>query len=765
MADEREIKLDDLLMAYELGLLTEEERRQLEIYLMENDELMAEAGNFEEAVRLLKHDPDVRKLVAELESGQEVTATETKEKSRIMKFIPVFAAAAIFLIILLVQPWEIKIHPTNEVVAAENRLAIGPFVNMADPEDTKRLGEICSSLLISDLAESDYLQIVPLRTIADSTLFSAGNRDSSRVQDELIEQARKIGARWVLTGAILKEEPAVVISIRITEIATGSVVDSTAITGKKGEEVFTLIDSLAVLIKEKLTLPQKALNESGRPVADFTTHSQKAYFYFIEGKDQYTSAYYDDARDSFKRALAYDSTFAMVHYYLARLTRGEEKQYHIEQAQKYSDRTGTKEKFLIYAYSEAAKRQFRRAIELLELASLRFPDDKRIYYELSAYSCGVLRYRETVDYSRKAIEIDPDFAVAYNYLAYGYNYLGEVDSALTAVDQYIRLMPDKANPYDTKGDICMQNGMLDEAIASFEKSLSIKPDFYNSMIYLDMLYIFKGDYDIARATINRIMDSPSKMNRSTARSLLAALYLRQGQFGEAFDKLEQGIEIDKQEQTGDAFETEIVYKYLIRAYMYLETGDKTEAVRAAKEIVELFDKYMPGNADRWREFYAQVLAEGGNLARADSVAEALKHDLDSVKVVPYQYYYAAGAIDFARGDFDAAVEDFRQVTDINTGFYAGFMLARSLQMSGRTQEAIEAYEPLLKKYNHCWPLYFGVWGVKQYYYLGLACEEVGRTEDAAKYYKRFVDLWKDTDRPSADREDALKRLHRLENIQ
>ena len=47
MADENEKNLDDLLMAYELGLLTEDERRRLEIYLLENDELMAEAGSFE----------------------------------------------------------------------------------------------------------------------------------------------------------------------------------------------------------------------------------------------------------------------------------------------------------------------------------------------------------------------------------------------------------------------------------------------------------------------------------------------------------------------------------------------------------------------------------------------------------------------------------------------------------------------------------------------------------------------------------------------
>ncbi len=636
MADEREKNLDDLLMAYELGLLTEDERRQLEIYLLENDELMAEAGSFEEAVRLLKHDPDIRRFVAELDSEQASTATETKKKSRIMKFVPVFAAAAVFLIFLIVQPWEIKIHPTNEVIASENRLAIAPFVNMADPGDAKRLGEICGSLLTSDLAESDYLQIVPLRPIADTGVSSAGYRDSARVQFEMMEQARQAGAKWVLTGTILREEPAIVISTRIAKIATESIVGSTTITGKEGEEVFALIDSLAALIKEELTLPQKALNESGRPVADFTTHSQKAYFYFIEGKDQYSNAYYDDARASFERALSYDSTFAMVHYYLARLGRGEKRQYHIDQAEKYSDRTGTREKFLIYAFAEATRREYGKAIELLELASLRFPGDKGIYYELAVYNYSVSRYNESVAYAQKAIALDPDFASAYNYMAYGYNYLGKVDSALAAVDKYIRLKPDQANPYDTKGDICMQNGLLDDAIASYEKSLSIKPDFYNSMIFLDILYIFKGDYDKAESTIRKIMDSPSKMDRSTARSLLASIYLRQGEFGEAFNRLDQGIEIDQQEQTGDAFETEIVYKYLIKAYMYLATGNNAEAVKAAGEIVELFGRYAPGSADRWREFYVQVLAEAGNLPEADSVAAALKHDLDSARAMSYQ---------------------------------------------------------------------------------------------------------------------------------
>lgn len=754
MADNHKKNIDDLLMAYELGLLTNDEQRQFELRLLENDELMAEAGSFEEAIKLIKHDPDVRKAVIEADIEPDA-AEDEKKSSRLKAFIPVFATAAVFLILLIIQPWEVQIRPSSEVVASGNRLAIKPFDNLVDSSDTQRLGRICGNLLISDLMESRYLQVISLKPITE---------DSALGHEAAMTMAQKAEAKWILNGAIVQEEPFLKIATELFDAASGRLVGRRMVAADNGEDVFALIDTLSSLIMEDLMLPEGARSDAVRSVAEITTHSQKAYFYYLEGVEQSARAYNQDAQISFKKVLEYDSTFAMAHYHLARILSGEEKHFHMEQAEKYSYKTGAKEKYLIAVQRAAVNRDLPRAIEWLHLASLRFPDDGAIYYELAVYYYYLYRYDEAAECAKKAIDIDPGFKLAYNQLAYACYYLGRVEEALEAIDRYIALAPDEANPYDSRGDICMDAGMLEEAIKAYEKALAIKPDFYKSMIYLEMLYIFKGDFERAEATVKNIYNSPSKYQRSAGRTLWAAISIRQGKFEEALRRLDFGITSDMQEQTGSYMETEIQFKYLARARIYLEIGDTAQAMAMGKEFVLVHDKYAPEHISRWRQYYAQILAECGRDDDAERVALELKADLDSIKQEPYPYYYAAGAIAFARGDYETALPFFEKLLTLNTDFYAVFMYARTLHESGRREAAIREYESLTNRYRYCWPLYMGVWGVKQYYYLGLACEEVGRREDAIKHYERFIDIWKNADRPVAELKDARDRLDRLKNI-
>ncbi len=765
MADNGEKNFDDLLMAYELGLLTEDERRRLELRLLEDDELMAEAGSFEEAIRLIKHDPDIRKAIAEADIDDKVSIREEKKKSRFVTMIPVFATAAVFLILLIVQPWEVQIHPTKEAIAAENRLVVMPFTNLSDPGDPQRLGQICAGLLISDLSESEYLRVIPLQRVSDILENTIGDGDSTNLDGRALDVARQSEAKWVLTGTISSGQDETIIATQLMEAATGEVIKRREIKAGDNEDIFGVIDSISVLAKEDMTLPPKAFAEPDRRVADITTHSQKAYFYFLEGTEQCSKMYYQDAQASFIRVLENDSTFAMAHYYMSRITSGEERRYHIEQAEKYSYKTGTKEKFLIEAHKAVVNRNLSGAIEWLRLASLRYPDDKSIYYELAVNHYNVYQYAEAAEYAKKAIDIDPGFKVAYNQLAYAYHKLGDVGAALKAIDRYIELAPDEANPYDSKGDICMGNGMLDEAIDAFEKALAIKPDFYRSMILLEMLYIFKGDYDRAEATIKGIFNSPSKYQRSTGRTMWGAISLRQGKIEEALQRLDFGIAADAQEQSSVDLDTEIQFKYLMKAFIFLEIGDTARAVEAGEEFVAVHRKYAPEFISAWRQFYVQILAECGRYSDAEKIAAELKAHLDSAKLEPYPYYYAAGAMAYARGDYEVALPFFEKLLTLNTDFYAVFMYARTLHESGRLGPAISQYESLTNKYSYCWPLYLGTWGVKQYYYLGQALEESGRTNDAIINYERFIDLWKNADRPLAKLDEARNRRDRLKHMQ
>ena len=80
----------------------------------------------------------------------------------------------------------------------------------------------------------------------------------------------------------------------------------------------------------------------------------------------------------------------------------------------------------------------------------------------------------------------------------------------------------KPNPYDTRGEIFLKSGMLDEAIASYELALVKKPDFYSSRSHLAFLYIYKGEFDKAQPLIDDMMRQEI-WNRRGLRSLIPGL--------------------------------------------------------------------------------------------------------------------------------------------------------------------------------------------------------------------------------------------------
>ena len=64
-------------------------------------------------------------------------------------------------------------------------------------------------------------------------------------------------------------------------------------------------------------MPQVAADEPEVAVTNITTRSPEAYRHYLDGVESISKLYYDEAREHFLKALAIDSTFAMVYYYLS----------------------------------------------------------------------------------------------------------------------------------------------------------------------------------------------------------------------------------------------------------------------------------------------------------------------------------------------------------------------------------------------------------------------------------------------------------------
>ncbi len=123
--------------------------------------------------------------------------------------------------------------------------------------------------------------------------------------------------------------------------------------------------------------------------------------------------------------------------------------------------------------------QYEKVVENLQKAVDLYPKDPHIHKILYLFQYNYMKDMEgAVESMLRTTKEVPDYASVYNYLGYAYSYLEEYDLAEEALDNYLRLAPNEANPHDSKGDFYMETGQYQKAYDSFMKAYEMDPTFF-----------------------------------------------------------------------------------------------------------------------------------------------------------------------------------------------------------------------------------------------------------------------------------------------
>jgi len=687
-------------------------------------------------------------------------AVAPKPKKKLLPFIvPASIVFIIVLLFLIFKPFQVEIVPEKRAMAEENTLAIMYFENMIDREDKERLGEIVSNLLITDLSESQYVNVVSSQRLYD--ILKLLGREGEKLIDRSVatEVATKAGAKWMLLGSILQVEPEIILTSQLVDVTSGKVAASQRIHGETGERIFSMVDKLTVEIKSDLKLPAAAQSEPDRAVADVTTHSPEAYRYYLEGVDYGFKFYWAEAEKSLEKALELDSTLVMAYYRLAGLKASEEAKRLLTKAMKYLDKASEKEKHYIKGLYAFRSRDYLQAIDECQKVIERYPDEKEAFWTMGQiYQFGLNNLDKAIYYHKKVIEIDPLYKTAYNSLAYAYDDIGDFEKSIWAINKYISIAPDEANPYDSRGELYAFNGKIEQAIESFKKAEEIKPGF--SLADLGHMYLLKREYAKAESCYKELSSSSEKGTRSQGRTYLALIPLYQGKLEEALKVLNDGIAADRMEQTE---RQDNVNKHFLKARIYEEKKNLEMALKEAELCTEIHKKAYPEAAVNMRDYYAYILAESGKNAKAEEVVRALKKNIEEKNpALMYSYWLALGTIEQAKGNTNTAVTYNEKAAEEAPSplFHVRFFLASAYLESGRLGEAVSELEKVLSRYDEL-RAFFAIWAVKAHYLLALAYEKSGWNKKAIEKYEEFLEIWKDADPEIREVEDARKRLEKL----
>ncbi len=768
MAECSDQRFKNMIHSYELDLLPEKDRQEFELHLFECEDCRDSLLQFELTADHLRNSRNVRALISQI-AEEESEAKEVPAKRIVAgpgykrfwsKLLPASVVTIIVLTFLLLKPWRIEIQPTQEAIAQENRLIVMLFENLADESDSEKTGKIISNLLTSDLSESHYIQVVSSQRLYD--ILKLLDKQDNEVFDKNIatEIAQKAEAKWMLQGSVMQVKPRLVITVQLVDVSSGTVAMSRRVEAGADEDMFAMVDRLTVDIKNSLFLPADAYDEFDPHVADVTTHSQEAYQNYLEGVEYFNKLYYDEAKESYRKAVQSDTTFATAYYCLAWFDDSSA----LAKAVKYSDNATRKERLYIKALQALRDNNSEQYMNYLYEIINNYPDEKVAMLDMAAHLKAYDRKDEAVKYYNKALEVDPLYKMAYNELAYLYFELGDTDKAFETVNKYIELAPGEPNPYDSRGEFFAMQGKLDSAIESYEKAYSIRPDFYNYSTLFDLgrLYIYKGDYDKAQELFRYAAANGTSVIRSMARTYMALISLYQGKFTETMEILDDGIAADRMESVDSVKSITESWKQYLKGRIYFELGNLQLALEEMEKASEIYHKAYPDSVDAYGLVKALILAHEGNFAEAENIAKKMTKKTEENELNPYVRTMAR--IEFIKGNYKGAIAGMSKATGRRpTDLTDRFLLGRAYLAEARLAEAIAVFENLLLDYASEWRLMESLSSVKIHYYLGQAYELSGQTEKAIEQYEKFLDIWGNSDPGIPEKDDARERLTRLES--
>lgn len=682
---------------------------------------------------------------------------------------PVLAGSAVVilaLVILLLKPFKFEVASEQKASATDNSLAVLYFDNVADPTDSDKMGQMITSLLITGLSESQYLQVTSRQRLYD-VLSQLGKGDAKSVDRTTASQvASKAGVRWMVTGEILQASPRIVLTAEVSEVGTGKLVTTQKISGEPGEDVFAVADRLGQAIRGNLTLPTQAKTEQTKSLAEVTTRSPEAYRYYTEGVDYNLRYYAKEALDSFRKALSYDSMFAMVYFQMTNIAgisgdiQNSQRLEWISKAERFAAHASEKEQLYIKYSGHFMRGELGMANDVLNKLLERWPNDVEALWNKVFVCRAAGRDYEGIATAEKAAQLNPQFADAFNQLAYMYLRVGNPERSKWAIDQYAELTPGDANQYDSRADLYAYVGDAEKAKEQYRRALQINPGFGDDN-KLAFMYLVTGDDARADSIFQSLANSDDPSRRAKGRAHLHIVDAYHGRFDKAAKILDDAIAADRQ----DAYDGNwYISKLTSRTELHVVNREWDQAISLATKIAERNAQDFPGIPDMFRLGLAVIMHWSGDDRGAQGVCDDLRAEISALKdttgwTTSLDKIAAYDALLF-KNDPKAACEAFGRTYLFNRGVPDAFQFGMAYLATGDVDNAIKTLERDIT-YLREELFYSPYFHVRSRYVLGLAYEQSGRKDKAAEQYRKFLDIWKDADSGIPEIDDARKRLSAL----
>ena len=399
---------------------------------------------------------------------------------------------------------------------------------------------------------------------------------------------------------------------------------------------------------------QNSLNtKEGSPLS----YSAKAhcYFHFSLGHILELKGKYREAVKEYSQALKVDAMQPDIHIAIASaLYYGGDDQKAIEHCQKaiaLEQNNPTAHRLLGNVYfnffikSNFAPQYASLAIEELEKVVSLEKDDEHSYLTLGKLYHYKEEYQQSLDYLFQHLQYNSGSKAGLLFIARNYINLGKFSEALKYLTKLREINPSDLNVLSLMAGIYKYLKDYEKLIDLYKKSLKLKPDDFEMRNQLGLAYFEDAQLLNAEAEFKNVLQlQPDDL---FALNYLALIYLNLKRYAAAENLYLKLLQRHPEDITA---------RYNL-AKVYGERRDYEKAIETYDELLREIKK---GNKDIKKEDLAVIL---GN----------------------------KGWLNYQRGEFNQAVEDFRRSEEISPQMAANFLpaLIVSLHQAGQSDQALK----------------------------------------------------------------------------
>jgi tetratricopeptide (TPR) repeat protein len=374
-------------------------------------------------------------------------------------------------------------------------VAVMAFKNLSGKEDLGYLSVAIPNLLITSLQETGQMEVITWERMHD--LARAAGKKVELIDEETgFEICRSQGIENIVLGSFTKAGDLFATDAKVLDVRTKKILKSAT---SKGENIASIInnqiDELSYNISMGIGVSEKNLAKSQPRIAEVTTSSMEAYSHFIKGREYYDRFYLSDALPHFKKAVELDSTFASAYLYLAWILNG-------------------------FREAKSSEQAFKKAREFSTEATER----ESLYIEASY--AGFIeenweKYGRVLNFMAQKY---PNEKRVYTELGYFFSRNGLSDEAIKVYSKSLQLDPNYSEALCGMAYTYLEMEAYNKALQYFKRHQSVYPDDANTHDTMADIYFYMGNHDAAIVSYKKALQiSPDFVSSAMKLSYLYAL--------------------------------------------------------------------------------------------------------------------------------------------------------------------------------------------------------------------------------------------------